>query len=195
MGTGGADTVGPVRAVIRVNGARVITKLPNVPKRVIQIGDGVSGLAVRMTKVIRQEIKSVEVIELADGRLVPIFNAAQVTGTVGHSEAITKLARELAETGDYEYIGLDLAWRTMTRNPADGDPLVSLATRPDIIAVHRNGHVSAYEIPSNTDSVVVLQGRLDDGEEALGLVGRDGGVYEVKEIADILTPEELAALQ
>lgn len=93
--------------------------------------------------------------------LVVLIGKAQKTGTDGHDEQILKRVEKLIATGEYEYITLDLAWRTATGRASQSK------LRPDIVGLRRDGKVDAWEIASQTDNVKDLRNRLKAGRESL----------------------------
>ena len=106
-------------------------------------------------------------------KVVPIYGVPQTTQTPGHAAKVLATAINAAKTGNYEYLTLDLSWRTATgRLPKASD------NRPDVIGVRirdnvnpeHTGQVDAWEVASRRDDPVDLQKKLDDD---LGLLPVD----------------------
>lgn len=98
-----------------------------------------------------------------DGNPVIIYGQAEKSSstTVGHAEAMNKLANKLAQSGDYEYITLQRSWRTATGRVGTSGSI------PDVIGVRRDGRVDAWEVQSKTDDPSVLRERLRSGLNSL----------------------------
>jgi len=93
---------------------------------------------------------------------VPIYGQAESSSTtLGHSQAIIDHANMLAQSGEYEYITLQRAWRTATGRVG------SSSLRPDVIGVRKNGIVDAWEVQSDTDIYSDLLQRLREGRSSL----------------------------
>jgi hypothetical protein len=93
---------------------------------------------------------------------VPIYGQAESSSTtLGHSQAIIDHVNVLAQSGEYEYITLQRAWRTATGRVG------SSSLRPDVIGVRKNGIVDAWEVQSDTDIYSDLLQRLREGRSSL----------------------------
>ncbi len=89
---------------------------------------------------------------------VAIYGTAQTTSDPQHAALINQKASDLAASGDYDVITLDLSWRTATgRHATSGN-------RPDIIAIHHDGSILAIEIGSAGDTANTLYPRLYEGK-------------------------------
>jgi hypothetical protein len=84
---------------------------------------------------------------------VLLLGKAQDTGIPAHRATVERLAREFANSGEYEYITMNRAWRTTTGREN------ALVERPDIICVKPNGTVDAFEVvsPSQTHSEAIAK--------------------------------------
>jgi RHS repeat-associated protein len=90
-----------------------------------------------------------------------ILGKAQNTMTPGHAKVIARQVKNMAESGEYEYITLNRSWKVTTGlENASG-------RRPDIIGVRRNGLVDAFEIKSKSDTKASLTKRLQEGMNTL----------------------------
>ncbi len=90
-----------------------------------------------------------------------VYGSAQnTTGALDdpHALAINAKVQELIDSGEYESVGMNLSWRTMTGRQN------TCRNRPDIIAVKRDGSILAIEFKSVGQQNSVLQSRLDAAE-------------------------------
>lgn len=81
--------------------------------------------------------------------------------TPGHDKTMEAKARDMARSGEYEYITLQRAWRTATGRVGKSRKI------PDIIGVRRDGRVDAFEVESKTDKRNDLRQRLRNGMNSL----------------------------
>ncbi len=99
----------------------------------------------------------------------------ETTGLNPHAETVRRIAEEQAKTGKYQYLTMDLAWRTATgrENPS--------GFRPDIIGIRCDGKVDAWEVLSEGDTARELRSRLssemqrlpDDKQGEIRVLDRD----------------------
>lgn len=121
------------------------------------------GLPTSGLKVVPRPGMPSRTINDRNGHPVIIYGQAERSSstTPGHSEAMNNLVKRLAETGDYEYFTLQLAWRTATGRVAES------SLQPDVIGVRRDGTVDAWEVRSKSDSPRALMDRLEKGLNTL----------------------------
>ena len=107
--------------------------------------------------VVRRKGMNERVVNDRHGRAVTIYGQNKsASRTPGHDELIEAEALRMAETGEYEYITMQRAWRTATGRQVKSRRI------PDIIGVRRNGKIDAVEVKSATDEYKVLKRRLDE---------------------------------
>jgi hypothetical protein len=106
----------------------------------------------------------VRFVTLVNKKIVPIYGTPQIDATPGHASTVLNKALELAKSGQYDYVTMDLAWRTALYDVALRIPLTEARTRPDVIGVTTKGTVVAREVQSLTDQKrnIDLAGRLDE---------------------------------
>lgn len=76
----------------------------------------------------------------------------------------------MANSGDYEKVGVNVAVKTVTGVPTD--PI----TRPDVTGLRKDGKVDIVEVPSPTDDPHKLRAKGDVILQGLG--GRAGSYIE-----------------
>lgn len=97
-----------------------------------------------------------------DGVPVPVWGQASSSSTTkGYAETILRKAREMAESGQYDYVLMQRSWRTATRRVGKSGNI------PDIIGVRRDGKVDAFEVESRTDVTSKPKARLEEGRNSL----------------------------
>ncbi|MBC3478932.1 MULTISPECIES: RHS repeat-associated core domain-containing protein, partial [Pseudomonas] len=102
----------------------------------------------------------------------PIIGTGQRTGGDGHAQISEGMAEQMANSGQYEKIGVNVAVKTVTGVPTD--PI----TRPDVTGLRKDGKVDIVEVPSPTDNLKELQSK---GRSTLkGLGDRAGGYTETE---------------
>ncbi|POA50374.1 type IV secretion protein Rhs [Pseudomonas sp. MPR-ANC1] len=98
----------------------------------------------------------------------PIVGTGQKTGGVGHAEQSEAIAEEMAKSGDYQKVGVDVAVKTVTGVPTDP------RTRPDVTGLRHDGTVDIVEVPSPTDNSDKLKAK---GQKTLAALGSRAGGY------------------
>ncbi|WP_218186790.1 hypothetical protein, partial [Pseudomonas sp. NBRC 111117] len=84
----------------------------------------------------------------------------------GHAQMSEDIAEQMAMSGDYERVGVNVAVKTVTGVPTD--PI----TRPDVTGLRKDGRVDIVEVPSPTDVTKKLEAK--GRTTLLGLGGRAG---------------------
>ncbi len=102
----------------------------------------------------------------------PIIGTGQKTGGDGHAQMSEDIAEQMAMSGDYERVGVNVAVKTVTGVPTD--PI----TRPDVTGLRKDGRVDIVEVPSPTDDPKKLKAK---GKVTLqGLGDRKGDYHETE---------------
>lgn len=86
-----------------------------------------------------------------------IYGKGQITG-LGHDKATEKLAEDLANTGKYKEIYMDLSWNTANHTSSGVYQNIS-RKRPDLILVDNNNKLYSIEIASKSDNIGDLKQR------------------------------------
>lgn len=86
-----------------------------------------------------------------------IYGTGQKTG-IGHDLAIEKLADDLAKTGRYKEIYMDLSWNTAFHTSTGIYQSIS-RKRPDLIMIDHAGQFYSIEIASKSDNLSLLRQR------------------------------------
>ena len=86
-----------------------------------------------------------------------IYGKGQITG-LGHDKATEKLAENLAHTGKYKEIYMDLSWNTANHTSSGTYQNIS-KKRPDLILVDYNNKLYSIEIASKSDNIGDLKQR------------------------------------
>ena len=97
-----------------------------------------------------------------------------------HALAVEAKMQELAASGDYEFIGMDVSWRTMTGRDN------TCRNRPDIIARRRDGSIFAVEVASPRQDTDLLDARMDAAISTWQDGVSSGITYQTFTIQDIL---------
>lgn len=104
------------------------------------------------------------------GKLVQIYGQASSSSTTdGHEAIMWVKARELAESGEYQFITLQRSWRTATKRTNESRLI------PDIIGRRRDGTYDAWEVMSDSDTRPALRQRLNKGLQGLDIRERGEG--------------------
>jgi len=98
----------------------------------------------------------------------PIIGTGQKTGGDGHAQMSEDIAEQMAMSGDYERVGVNVAVKTVTGVPTD--PI----TRPDVTGLRKDGRVDIVEVPSPTDKLPALEAK---GRTTLAALGEREGTY------------------
>uniref|UniRef100_UPI001FD2887F RHS repeat-associated core domain-containing protein n=2 Tax=Pseudomonas TaxID=286 RepID=UPI001FD2887F len=98
----------------------------------------------------------------------PIIGTGQKTGGDGHAQLSEDIALQMAKSGDYEKVGVNVAVKTVTGVPTD--PI----TRPDVTGLRKDGRVDIVEVPSPTDQLTRLEAK---GRITLQGLGARAGDY------------------
>ncbi|WP_374755539.1 hypothetical protein, partial [Pseudomonas sp. NBRC 111117] len=98
----------------------------------------------------------------------PIIGTGQNTGGDGHAQMSEDIAEQMAMSGDYERVGVNVAVKTVTGVPTDPN------TRPDVTGLRKDGKVNIVEVPSPTDKLPALKAK---GDTTLAGLGDRAGTY------------------
>ncbi|WP_167400247.1 RHS repeat-associated core domain-containing protein, partial [Pseudomonas qingdaonensis] len=102
----------------------------------------------------------------------PIIGTGQKTGGEGHAQMSEDIAEQMAMSGNYERVGVNVAVKTVTGVPTD--PI----TRPDVTGLRKDGKVDIVEVPSPTDQSHKLRAK---GQNTLQGLGDRAGAYRETE--------------
>ncbi|MEZ0195920.1 hypothetical protein AB9U01_17920 [Pseudomonas qingdaonensis] len=90
----------------------------------------------------------------------------------GHAQMSEDIAEQMAMSGNYERVGVNVAVKTVTGVPTD--PI----TRPDVTGLRKDGKVDIVEVPSPTDQSHKLRAK---GQNTLQGLGDRAGAYRETE--------------
>ncbi|WP_314818519.1 RHS repeat-associated core domain-containing protein, partial [Capnocytophaga gingivalis] len=92
-----------------------------------------------------------------------IYGKGQVTGP-GHSPAMINIADEVAKSGNFKEVYLNLSWNTANHTSTGTYSDIS-RLRPDLILIDNDNNKISIEVASKTDKLNVLQQRNEDANK------------------------------
>ena len=90
-----------------------------------------------------------------------VYGKGQVTN-IGHAPAMENIATEIAKSGCFKEVYMDLAWNTANHTSTGTYSKIS-QKRPDLILVGNDGKIISIEVASASDDLTLLYNRNNVG--------------------------------
>jgi hypothetical protein len=98
----------------------------------------------------------------AESTVAKMQGNSQKTGTPGHDTTSSSIAKEMANSGEYETVHENQTLKTITGGKVDSN------LRPDVAGATIEGKVDVVEIPSKSQTVQQMQKKVQTMENQLG---------------------------